>query len=99
MFLCSDGDDEFVLRETMVDVDDEGTLDEEEKLEEKEDHAAEISQLEEEGNILSQFMTIVYLATVTPPSYRYSYALWCQHHPFCCDDLLSVRVSDIFVTM
>ena len=73
MFLCSDGDDEFVLRETMVDVDDEGTLDEEEKLEDKEDHAAEISQLEEEGNILSQFITIVYLATVTPPS-------WCRHH-------------------
>ena len=37
----------------MVDVDDEGTLDEEEKFEEKEDHAAEISQLEEEGIICS----------------------------------------------
>ena len=50
MLISSDGDGEFVLRETMVDADDEGTLDEEEKLEEKEDHVAEISQLEEEGN-------------------------------------------------
>lgn len=45
----SDQDDEFVLRDTMVDVDDEMTLEEEEKLEDKEDHAEEISQLEEEG--------------------------------------------------
>ena len=53
MFVSSDGDDEFVLRETMVDVDDEGTLDEEEKMEEKEDDVNEISQLEEEGNCRS----------------------------------------------
>lgn len=37
----------------MVDVDDEGTLEEEEKLEDKEDHEAEISQLEEEGMVQS----------------------------------------------
>ena len=47
--ISSDGDDEFVLRDTMVDVDDEGTLEEEEKLEGAEDHTEEISQLEEEG--------------------------------------------------
>lgn len=49
MLTFSDGDHDFVLRDTMVDVDDEGTLEEEEKLEEKEDHAAEISLLEQEG--------------------------------------------------
>lgn len=51
--VCRPRDDEFVLRDTMVDVDDEGTLEEEEKLEDKEDHEAEISQLEEEGMVQS----------------------------------------------
>ena len=35
----------------MVVADDEGTLDEEEKMEDTEDHAAEISQLEQEGEL------------------------------------------------
>jgi hypothetical protein len=49
MVICSDKDDEFVLRDAMVDADDEGTLDEEENLVGKEDHSEELSQLEKEG--------------------------------------------------
>ena len=49
----SEQDDEFVIRDTLVDVDDEHTLEEEEKLEADEDHEQEISALAEEGKCTS----------------------------------------------
>ena len=42
-----------MIRDTLVDVDDEDTLEEEEKLEADEDHGQEISALAEEGKCTS----------------------------------------------
>lgn len=54
----------------MVDVDDEGTLEEEEKLEEKEDHAQEISELEAEGGSLYQCLSYLLVCLLTLCIYR-----------------------------
>ena len=54
----SDQDEEFVIRDTMVDVDDEQTLEEEEKLENKQDYGEEISMLEAEGICIIDFLFV-----------------------------------------